>query len=65
MEKLIKAIFPTAQLTGSRYFGTNHSHSDWDFFVASEDGNPEKMISLGFRKLSNPIYNDESIAEVW
>lgn len=53
-------------LTGSRYFGLDKESSDWDFFVAANDGVEEELKKLGFELLQgNGSYLDSVTQSVW
>lgn len=53
-------------LTGSRYFGTTHSSSDWDFFVQDDPAVRDFLLQNGFLPESTGLYHaDLNNAEVW
>lgn len=52
-------------LTGSRYFGTQHADSDWDFFVESHADLYEWLEANGFQMESGSDYTCDDISEVW
>lgn len=54
-------------LTGSRYFGTERSDSDWDFFVESQPGLIDWLVTHGFCKdsVSYNLSASQNITEVW
>lgn len=52
-------------LTGSRFFGTATTNSDWDFFVQDGPGVQDKLLWLGFMHLTEHSYKDSNTLEVW
>lgn len=55
-------------VTGSRFFGTEHFFSDWDFFVQDSYEVRQFLDSIGFRRMSiteTGYSEDSTIVEVW
>lgn len=49
-------------LTGSRFFGTNHDSSDYDFFMNAKDYSFEfarKLVDLGFERTYDSGYDSD------
>lgn len=51
-------------LTGSRFFGTNHKNSDWDFMILATPAVQNQLSNLGFKQLPNP-YADVAVTVVY
>lgn len=65
---LAKMLGQTVHLTGSRYFGTQKQHSDYDVFTKMSKSVQTKLSDAGFSILSKQLldyYTDENTIEVW
>jgi len=54
LEKYSQEFF----LTGSRFFGTHMSRSDFDFYVAYSNGLASDLEAIGFEEAHDPSYDD-------
>ena len=52
-------------LTGSRFFGTGSSISDWDFFAEVTPETVAELECLGFRCIPNHVYLDSNTDSVY
>jgi len=55
----------TFHLTGSRYFGTSRSNSDYDFFVQYDKGIEQYLSGLGFEQEWANSYDDPIAHSCW
>ena len=58
--KFLECSPKTFYLTGSRFFGNHTEHSDYDFFTQSNDFYVDFFLKIGFRKLTDVDFNEQT-----
>lgn len=58
--KFLECSPKTFHLTGSRFFGNYTEHSDYDFFTQSNNDYIEFLLKIGFRKLTDVDFNEQT-----